>query len=224
MRNVQLLQSQQHPFKTLVVDTANGLERLLHEQICNDSFNNDWGEHGFAGFQRGPTMAIAPLTHFLTSLDALRDKGMSVILLAHAVVSTFKNPEGPDFDRFTPAVHKTTWSELHRWADCILFGHRQAPMVTTVGKKAVKGKLTSTDQPRVLITERRPSADAKNRHGLPPQILCGDSPQTAWLNFTAALQRKPQPQSTTANDGDSAYVHLDTAAPSPDNDTIEGAN
>ncbi len=209
IKDINALQTQPHRFKTLVIDTANGLERILHEHVCTEHFHGEWGDNGFQGFQRGPRVAIQPLVSFLTQLDCLRDKGMSIILLMHAQVATFKNPEGPDYDRFTPAVDKTTWNELHRWADLIIFGHRTAPTVTTATKRQTKGKLTSTDQPRVLMTERRPSFDAKNRHGLNPVIECGDSPQLAWLNLRDAM-RNARPLPTTSE------TTKATPAPAPD--------
>lgn len=182
------LQSQDHAFKTLVIDTINGVERLCHEQVCHEHFGDDWGDSGFAGYGRGPKLAVPDITLLLARLDALRTaKGMSIILLAHAAVTTFKNPEGPDFDRYSPALHKDSWNELHRWADLICFLHRKPPTVTTSSRKAAKGKAAGP-MPRVLCTERTAAYDAKNRHGLPPEIPCGNSPQEAWANFTKAMK------------------------------------
>lgn len=182
------LQSQEHSFKALVIDTINGVERLCHENICREHFEDKWGDDGFAGYGRGPRLAIPDLTMLLARLDALRNiKGMSMILLAHANVATFKNPEGPDFDRFQAALDRNTWNELHRWADMVLFLHRKAPTVTTASRKATKGKATGP-MPRVLLTERTAAYDAKNRHGLPPEIPCGNSPEEAWANFTKAMK------------------------------------
>ncbi len=32
----------EHPYKTLVIDTLNGAERLLHEQTCSTKYEGDW--------------------------------------------------------------------------------------------------------------------------------------------------------------------------------------
>ena len=72
----------------------------------------------------------------------------------HTKVATFKNPEGPDYDRWVPDLHKETWSVTHKWADMILFGcfdtHLNVKTQSDKKGKAVGG------QTRMLMTERSP--------------------------------------------------------------------
>jgi len=178
----------EHPYKTLVLDTMNGAERLLHDDVCQKKFDGDWGERGFLGYDRGPRMAIPEWVELLKKLDRLREKGMSILLLCHTAVSNFKNPEGPDYDRFVPAVNKATWAETHKWADMVLFGNFET-LVDTAKAKDTKGKAKG-GQTRLILTERHASYDAKNRHGLPPEIECGDTAEQAWANFVEALAKK----------------------------------
>jgi AAA domain len=186
------LADHEHNYRALVIDTLNGVERLIHEQVCRERYDNDWGEYGFHGYDRGPRMAVPDVIDILTKLDKLRDKGMSILLLTHTTVATFKNPEGPDFDRYQPALHKHTWGEAHKWADIILFGARQTT-VATASKKATKGKAQG-GLARILHTERTAAFDAKNRHGLPPTIQCGCTAAQAWHNFVGVLKGHNQTQ------------------------------
>jgi hypothetical protein len=197
---VDTLLEDEHQFKTVVIDTINGAERLCHEEVCARDFNNDWGERGFMSYQKGPELALTDWRVLLGKLDRLRlEKGMTIVLLAHAKVATFKNPEGPDFDRHSPDIDKRTWSLTHKWADCVLFGKYEVIVSGgTTGEKARKGK--GVGQARMMFTQWSAAYDAKNRLGLPPEIEMGDTPVDAWKNFRAAVvagraalqQQKPE--------------------------------
>lgn len=174
-----------HPHKTFVIDTINGAERLMHEMVCHRDFNGEWGDKGFLAFQKGYDRSIPDWLDFLARLDRLREaKGMAILLLCHTAVRTFKNPEGPDFDRYEPAVHKSTWGVSHKWSDMVLFGKFET---ITEEKKGTRAKGIGGQQ-RLLMTTRHAAYDAKNRHGLPEEIDCGDSPEDAWSAFLEAMK------------------------------------
>lgn len=197
---LDVLQSEAHPYRTLVVDTVNGLERLCHEHVCAREFGGDWGEHGFLSYGKGPKVSIADWLLLLQKLDKLRtEKGMSIFLLGHAKVGTFKNPQGADFDRYQAEMDKETYAVTAKWADSILFGNFET--VVKQGKKDatdVNRKGKAVDVYRALFTQRMPAFDAKNRLGLPPEIEMGESPQEAWANLLDAMKtgREPKPVAT----------------------------
>jgi hypothetical protein len=177
----------EHPYKTFVLDTLNGSERLLHEYVVEKEFNGEWGEKGFMAFHKGYDIAIKDWLELLLLLDRLRDKGMTIVLLCHTKVEKFTNPEGPDYDRYQPDVHKKTWSATHKWADMILFGMFET-FVTSAKSGDKKGKADG-GQTRIIKTVRHAAYDAGNRHGLPEEIECGESPEEAYGNFAMALKQ-----------------------------------
>jgi hypothetical protein len=195
------------PYKTLVIDALNGAERLCHEHVCQRDFDGDWSEKGFMGYMRGYEVALADWRQFLARLDAIRLKHkMTIVVLSHAKVSTFKNPEGPDYDRFQPDVTPKTWSLTHKWADAVLFWNFEAQVAQVQENRKAqtkKGKLIG--QNRILYTQNAGAYDAKNRLGLPPEIDMGNSPQESWQALKTAIvaarkqpqsQLKPEPQPT----------------------------
>ncbi len=173
-----------HQYKALALDTLGCAERLCHEHVCQEFFKGEWGERGFGGYQRGNEVALAPWRTFLTALDRLRDeRGMSIVLLAHTRVRNFKNPAGPDFDRYCADVHDKTWALTHRWADAVLF----ANYFVTIDDKGIRAKGKGGQQ-RILYTEYDAAFDAKNRFGLPAEIEMGSSGAEAWKNLAAAIK------------------------------------
>jgi len=190
---VKILTNEAHEFKTFVVDTLNGAERMCHAYIRDAFFKGE--QETFLSYGKGPDVALPEWTMFLNALDRLREtRKMSIILLAHTKVKGFKNPEGPDYDRYMPDMNEKTWGLSHKWADVVLFGNFDNVIlggnVATDDRKNRKGKATSDAQPdRILYAERRPAFDAKNRIGLPASIaISGEAAALAWADLMNAVK------------------------------------
>jgi hypothetical protein len=175
-----------HKWKTLVIDVLNGAERLCHEAVCQRDFNGDFGERGFMGFQRGYATALGDWRKLLFLLDKLREvKNMSILCLCHTGTGSVRNPMGPDYDCFMPALHKQTWNVTVGWADMVLFAQKE---VHVEEKKGHRAKGHSGD--RVLLTEGTAAYEAKNRAGLPEEISMGNSGQEAFANLLNAMTKE----------------------------------
>lgn len=179
---LDFLERSEHEFRTLVLDALNGFERLMHEEVCRREFSGDWSEKGFLGYMRGYELSLADWRDFLCRLDRIREKGMKIICLCHTRVTPFKNPEGSDYDRYEPDLHRKTWSLTHKWADIVLFGN----YYTAIDDKGVRAKGKGGTQ-RVIYTERTAAFDAKNRHGLPPDIYLPNGPAESAQAFRQAM-------------------------------------
>ena len=177
---IDSLAQDEHGYRTLVLDSMAGFERLCHNEVVARDFFGDWGEKGFMSFHKGYTVALPYWMEFLNALDRVRDRGMSVILLAHSMVKTVKNPAGEDYDHFIPDVHEKTWQLTHKWADFV--GSMQYVVAVDKDGKAHGG------QDRLMMTEFHPAYEAKNRMGLPAEIDMGDSGKAAWNNLANALK------------------------------------
>jgi hypothetical protein len=183
---VQTLITQPHEYRTLVIDALGGIERLCHEHVCAVNFNNDWSDKGFASYGKGPEVSLPVWLELLSLLDRLRaERKMAIIGVAHTKVKTFKNPEGPDYDRYTVDLHEKTWGLTHKWADMVLFANYFTATSKDKGDARAKGV---GGQDRVIYTERHAAWDAKNRSGLPAEIEMGNSAETAWGNFMQAVR------------------------------------
>ena len=99
---------------------------------------------------------------------------MAIILVAHAKVENFKDPENPTYDRYTLAVHKSADSYICQWADAILFGtkkkriHKEELGFNKVRTTAVAIGADGGD--RILRTVESPACNAKSRYGHPHEI------------------------------------------------------
>ncbi len=186
----QLLEAS-HDYQTVVIDGVGGLERLCHERICVRDFGGDWGELGFHGYQRGYEVAVSEWRRMLAALELLRiERRMSVVLLAASRLVAYRNPAGADYDRYCPDLHLKTWSVTQRWADVVGFiNFVPSPGVSRRSRRV----RSSTPWMRLLSVERSIAHDAKNRPGLPAEILLpndGDAAAyAAWEQAVAGLAK-----------------------------------
>ena len=188
MGMLEALRADDHPYRCVALDAMGGFERLCHEEVCRREFNGEWGKAGFTSYQQGYDVSLSDWRHFINALDRLRDeRNMSVMILAHSKISPFKNPEGPDYDRYNVDVHHKTWSLTHKWADMVLFVNYDVSFAKADQGKA-KGKAVG-GQVRIIYTEHHAAFDAKNRHNLPAEIDLGqDGPKAAWDALSKAIR------------------------------------
>jgi hypothetical protein len=187
---IEALRTETHYYKTLVLDAAPGFERLCHEHVCETMFGGKWGKDGFISYMQGYDASLTPWREMLSRLDTLRsEKKMAIIMICHTKVTTFKNPEGADYDRYQPDLHHKTWSLTHRWADIVLFANFYTMIAeeTTPTKGPSRGKGRGGTE-RIMFAERTAAFDAKNRHGLPTEMSMGESGKEAWNNFIQAMK------------------------------------
>ncbi|MEX0718031.1 MAG: ATP-binding protein [Planctomycetaceae bacterium] len=162
------LYSEEHDYRTLVVDSLDWLERLIHAEVCRQR-NVPSVED--CGYGRGYVFALSHWREVLTGLDALRnDRGMTVVLLAHARIERFENPETETYDRYVPRLHKLASALIQEWVDeCLFATYRVHTKVADEGFGRKKAKGIGTGE-RILRTTERPAHVAKNRLNLPDEL------------------------------------------------------
>lgn len=176
-------------YKTIVLDAMGGFERLCHEHVCVKEFGGDWGEKGFMSYHKGYDMSITPWLDLLTRLDKLRRQGKTVLLICHSKIQQFKNPIGPDFDRYTSDCHAKTWGVTHRWADAVLFLN----FLTIVQEEKDRRKRGIGGTDRILYTQHNDAWDAKNRFGMEPELIMPAEPAEMWAAIESAIRGEQTP-------------------------------
>jgi AAA domain len=182
-----------HSFKTVVIDTTDRLEALLWASMVErDSGSSRLkGRQIFGiedyGYAKGYDYAVDEWRKLLLKLDGLRARGMTVVLLAHAQVKPFKNPEGDDYDRWSLRMHAKAGGLLKEWVDINGFVRFEETSSKLDPKdKGERARGVSTGR-RLLCTERQAAYDAKSRWAIPAEIeLPSENP---WSVFGAALKQ-----------------------------------
>lgn len=179
------LRTQPHDFETVVLDSLDWLERLIWDRVCAE-FNVKNIEKADGGYARGYTHALTHWREVIDHLNLLRSqRGMVVVLIAHAKVEKFEDPETSPYDRCSPRLHKHAAALVSEWSDAVLFATRKFRTQTEDAgfnrKRTIAHAIGKDGGERVLRTVGGPSCVAKNRYGITEEL------PLSWAAFVAAL-------------------------------------
>ena len=167
VRQLVAIRDEEHEFGTLALDSLDWLERLIWDRVCQD-YGVKCIEKADGGYGKGYTHALTYWRQIVNLLGEIRAKRkMAIVLLAHAKVERFEDPEHPAYDRYTPRLHKAACSLVCEWVDAVLFATKRMRVDSDTGKAAPVG---ADGGERVLRSNGSPACIAKNRFGLPSEF------------------------------------------------------
>lgn len=161
------LATEDHAFKTLVVDSVTQLEPLIWAETCA---RNKWGSIEDPGYGKGYLAADEIWREFLNACAWLRDnKRMCIILVGHEIVESFSDPEREDYNRYKLRLHKRAEAFLRERVDIV--GFLNQTVTLDKGKKGDQRAVAGGSGQRQLNLAPRPTFEAGNRYGMPDKIL-----------------------------------------------------
>ena len=162
--NLMTLIQTEDEFQTVVIDTADKLEQLITAHVLEEHHLKSIED---AGYGKGYTFMAEEMVRFLRKCGDLIDAGKNVVIVAHAAMRKFEQPdEMGAYDRWELKLSKKCAPLVKEWADMVLFLNYKTTVITddkTKSKKARGGK-------RVMYTTHHPAWDAKNRFGLDDEL------------------------------------------------------
>jgi hypothetical protein len=178
------LRSGEHDYRTVVIDSLDWLEPLVWESVCRRAGKSSIESFGYG---KGYVEALSEWRGIVAQLEALRGRGINVILVAHSVCRTWKNPDATqgDYDRYTLKLHDKAAGLLKEWAKAVVFTNFERATVE-VGTR-VKGIDTGK---RLLFTRMSAAYDAKNRLWIPAEIPLGWAPFWRAVEAGRSLQER----------------------------------
>ncbi len=154
-----------HPYKVIAIDTLDWLLRRIEEHVsgCQGKIDSTLNRsHG--GYGNGKQVLKNYVYQILLpQLDRIINRGIAVILLAHAKRTEITDIDGITIEKSTPEVPEGYLNVMVEWSDFVCMvrldaeGHRQ------------------------LITQETPRSLAKNRYNLPAVL------DFTWPAFAGAV-------------------------------------
>jgi len=152
--------------KTLVIDTLDYAERLAVEKVCAD---NNIKSIESMPYGKAYTILGETFQKLLDACDKVRDSGKHVLLIAHAKMRKFEQPdEQGSYDRWETKLSRQVAPLVKEWCDLLLFLNFKVTVIKT-DKNTVKG----VGGRRIMYTNHHPCWDAKNRFNLPDELDLG---------------------------------------------------
>ena len=182
------LRGQPHEFETVVLDSLDWLERLIWDDVCR-KYGVTTIEKADGGYGKGYIHALSWWRQVIDRLMTLRnDRGMAVLLIAHAKIEKFEDPEATAYDRYSPRLNKHAAALLCEWCDAVLFATLK--IVTKTEDAGFNRKRTTaaalgapgSGGERILRAVGGPACVAKNRYGIKADL------PLSWAEFMAALE------------------------------------
>lgn len=169
-----------HNYKTLVIDTVDSLQGFLYTNVCKLAGTKDIQDLKTFPYQRGYEIAGKRWAEEVTSLvEALNTvKKMWVIEIAHVEIENVNEPDKEPYSKFTLPLHKKHIKpHVINNADIIGFIDQKV-IVSEDGKAKTTGEL-------ILKFKRSPAYNSKDSYGLPDSIPFPK--ENAWGVFVEAL-------------------------------------
>lgn len=189
-------------FETVVIDSADWMERMMIDQIVRQAGKKSIEDFGFG---KGYIHVQERVAKFLAIADQLIARGINVVFVAHSKVQRTSPPDQTDgYDRYELKLTKQVAPLLREWCDLLLFTNYKTKLV-----EGSDGRIkASGGKERVMYAERSAAWDAKNRFGLPEEMpmlidrldpIFGGSPAAA-DSAVAAIMAKAAKTIAAAND------------------------
>ena len=170
------LANEKHKYQTVVVDSLDWLETIVWDHVVKSENKPNITNIDDFGYGKGYAHALDEWRSMLPFIDAIRDKGINFIAIAHSKIKTFQDPGTPQgYDRYQLKLHDGAAALWRECVDTVLF----ANYVTHTSADDKKRGFGEGE--RFLYTERRPGFDAKNRNGLPFKI------ELSWQAYADAM-------------------------------------
>ena len=157
-------------YNTLVIDSLDWLEPLIHTKTCE--VHKQASIESF-GYGRGYNEALKYWREVFDLVNTLRnEKKMRIVLIAHNQIKAFHDPSTESYDRHELKLHKAASALVLEASDMCLFLNYKKGTVKVQGNKGLTSKTVQSG--RVLVTTESPACVAKNRYGLPEEIQVVD--------------------------------------------------
>jgi hypothetical protein len=162
LAQIRALQTEKHEFDSAVLDSLDWVEPLIWKAVCDEGKVENIEQFG-GGYGKGYVRAL-DLWRTLIKELAVLNLNMHVLLIGHAQIKSFQDPELPTaYDRYQLKINDKAAALVREAADAVLFARFETELVRATGAKAkVRG-----EGKRIMYTESRPGFDAKNRFNLP---------------------------------------------------------
>lgn len=162
---------EEHEYKTLVIDSLDWLESLVHAVVLREHNANTGDQCQSVSelpYGHGWSNTATKFHDLFRKLDEIRSRGMHVVLIAHGENVKIEEAGRPAYDKFCPKMHRFIRAMFVEWVDemlCLLRDNEVTEIVDGMKRRGI-----GVTGQRTIFTEDTTRHMAKSRLPLPPQM------------------------------------------------------
>jgi hypothetical protein len=161
---IQSILHEEHSYETIVIDTIDGLDVLIQEEVCNEGKCEALEQYG-GGYGKGVSRMREIWLKILDRLTEMSER-WNILLLAHAQIKTVSDPMlGVPYDLWRMRVTEKCQDVIKQSVDLLLFVNL-ARTVSKDSPRSRKGRAIISED-REMWTAPATGVEAKNRFSLP---------------------------------------------------------
>jgi len=178
-----------HDRRTVVIDTASGLQSICHQHCASMLFDGDMNsERGFMSYQAGYLKAAEQFWNgeFLQLCNQITSTGRNVVLICHSSMMSVPNLGGSEYECYAPSLIKGSKKEniyeyTLKTVSAILYFGTQTILSTNDRKTRV------SSQHGFIGVKDAGWYKAKNWYDLRDEIDMGNTARETWDNLNSKL-------------------------------------
>ena len=167
LKVIDELATTNNKYKTIVIDSATVLERMVHQYLMDQDGKAKSIEDVGGGFGKGHSAARSELQMFMMKLRVLAKK-YDIVICAHSQVKKFTDPiTNSAYDRYVIQTNEKFAEILTSASDNVFFFKHN---VSTMLDQKTKKTQAFLGGGRIMMTEWSPAYEAKSRLAIPGQL------------------------------------------------------
>lgn len=161
---LQELIDSKHPYKSVVLDSLDFYEALIHRSVVAEFSRKKEGIVDISDIEygRGYSHALKKMRHTLGIFDKVIESGMNVCIICHTHTVTRQDPLLEPYQKIELKLHTKAASLVKEWTSFLLFANYEVRTVSR-GEGFNKRTVAIGDDSRVLFTRGSTGFDAKSR-------------------------------------------------------------
>jgi hypothetical protein len=164
---LDLLEKEEHIYKTLVIDSVDALELMIETAVCKELGVKSLTQIPYGG---GRVRSNELWKYLRGRLNLLHEsQKMHLCFTAHSTTRTTNEPNIEPYDRIECRINPKAQGILFDWLNCVFFAERKTILTKDQGKFNVTVKRAIQDD-RVMYTDGSASFLAKNIFHLPKEL------------------------------------------------------
>lgn len=158
----------EHEFKTVIIDSLDGLEPVVWRTTCARLGLNSIEE---AGFGRGYVEADNEWNWLIGKLGELARAGMYIVMLAHPEIVRFDSPVTDPYSRYQPKLHKRANALVREKSDVVAFMNYRVSIKEKEVARQTKVAHAEGGKERQVHFNEAAGFNAKNRYSMPDSVV-----------------------------------------------------